>query len=211
MAGIRSEMVTLLSPFNESVKPAKKACIDDSIQSTTYHPMLTISYENQRLAQTNGNQCAITSCGDEFSAIQMPSRSIEFGLAMAMASNPASPVAKCYISTHSAEEHFVLTLQNIQRKISNTAGQGLLVDSAINFAEDESLGQKIPEVFAKYVEDCCSKKIHTEFLKLKDGFQCPENCLACTYYYPNLWGKSRSTFKMHCPCFQGPNGRGAGQ
>ena len=53
----------------------------------------------------------------------------------------------------------------------NTAGQELLADSAMHFVEEESLGRKIPDGFAKYVEDCCCKRIlNAELLKLKGGF-----------------------------------------
>ena len=52
----------------------------------------------------------------------------------------------------------------------------MLADSAIYFDEDESLGLKIPEVFAKYVEYCyCKRILNAELLKLKDGFQRPGN------------------------------------
>ena len=191
VADMRSEMATLISLFKESVSPAKKACLDDSSQSTR-NPMLTVSNEDQFLNHTNGNQFAIPSYGDQFPAAQMPSGSLEFGLAMPLAPNPASPMAQSQISADSAEGNFVPIFQNLEGEIPNTAGQGLLADSAIHFVEDESLGPKISEVFAKYVEDCCRKRIlNTELLKLKDGFQRPENCpaLSVPTINPNLWAQ----------------------
>ena len=71
------------------------------------------------------------------------------------------------------------TLQNIEGEITSKTGQGLLADTVIHFVEDESLGPKILDVFAKYVKDCCHKRIlNAELLKLKDGFQHLENCYA---------------------------------
>ena len=188
---MRGEMATLLSLLKESVSPAKKACLDGNSQSTN-NPMLPVSNENQFLPHTTGNQFAIPSCGDQFPATHMPSGSFDFGLAMPMAPSPASPMAQSHVSTDSAEGNFVPTLQNIEGKITNTAGQGLLADTAIHFVEDESLGPKIPDVFAKYVEDCCRKRIlNAELLKLKDGFQRPENCpaLSVPTINPNLWAQ----------------------
>ena len=168
---MRSEMATLLSLLEESVSPAKKVCIDDSGQ-VTKNPLLTGSNKSQFLPHTNGNQFGIPSCGDLLPATQLLSGSFELWLPMPLAPNPASPMAQSQISADSAEGNFVPTFQNIEGAITNTAGQGLLADSAIHFVEDEALGKKIPEVFAKYVEeDCCRKRIlNAELLKLKDGF-----------------------------------------
>ena len=119
----------------------------------------------------------------------MPSGSFEFGLAMPMAPNPESPMAQSHVSTDSTECNFVPTLQNIEGEITNTTGQGLLEDTAIHFVEDESLRPKIPDAFAKYVEDCYGRRIlNAELLKLKDGFHRPENCpaLSVPTMNPNL-------------------------
>ena len=121
----------------------------------------------------------------------MPSGSFDFGLAMPMAPNQASPMAQSHVSTDRAEGKFVPTLQNIEGKIINRTGQGFLADTAIHFVEYKSLGPKILDVFAKDVEDCCRKRIrNAELLKLKEGFQRPENCpaLGVPTINPNLLG-----------------------
>ena len=144
VAYMRSEMVMLISLFKESLSPAKKACLDDSSQSTR-NPMLIVLNEKLFLNHTNGNQFAIPSYGDQIPAAQMPSGSLEFGLAMPLAPDPALPMAQIQILADSAEGNFVPILQNIEGEISNTAGQRLLADSAIHFVEDESLGPKISQ------------------------------------------------------------------
>ena len=190
MEDMCGEMATLLSLVKESVSPAKNTCLVDNSQSTN-NPMLPVSNENQFLPHTTGNQFAIPSCVDQFPATRMPG-SFDFGLAMPMAPNPASPMAQSHVSTDSAEGNFVPTFQNIEGEITNTTGQGLLADTAIHFVEDESLGPKILDVFAKYVEDCCCERIlNAELLRLKDGFQRPESCpaLSVPTINPNLWAQ----------------------
>ena len=192
VADMRNEMAALISLFKESVSPPKKACLDSGSQSAS-HPMMAFSNnENQFLEQSNGNQFAITSCGDQFSTTQIPSGSFDLGLAISMAPNPTSPMALSHISTESTEGSFVPNYPNVERGILNTSNQSCQVDSFIHFVEDESLGPKISEVFAAYVEDCCRKRIlNTELLKLKDRFQRPANCPALNVptINPNLWAQ----------------------
>ena len=79
VADMRNEMAALISLFKESVSPPKKACLDSGSQSAS-HPMMAISNnENQFLEQYNGNQFAMTSCGDQFSTTKIPSGSIDLG------------------------------------------------------------------------------------------------------------------------------------
>ena len=192
VADMRSEMATLISLFKDSASPPKKPYLDGGSQSAS-HPMMAISpNENQFLDQPNGNQFALTSCGDQFSATQIPSGSFDLGLAMPMAPNPTSPMAHSHISSESAEGSFVPTYHNVEGGVLNASTQGFPRDSTIHFVEDESLGPKISEVFATYVEDCCRKRIlNAELLKLKDRFHRPANCpaLSVPTINPNLWAQ----------------------
>ena len=109
-----------------------------------------------------------------------------------MAPNHTSPMTLSHISTDSTEGSFVPTYHDVERGILDTSNQGCQADSSIQFVEDESLGPKISEVFATYVEDCCRKRIlNTELLKLKDRFQRPANCPALNVptINPNLWSQ----------------------
>ena len=190
VADMRSEIATLISLFKDSVSPPKKPCLDGGSQSAS-HPMMAISpNKNQFLKQPNGNQFALTSCGDQFSATQIPSGLFDVGLAMPMAPNPTSPMAT--FPQESAEGSFVPIYRNVEGGVLNASTQGCPGDSTIHFVEDESLGPKISEVFATYVEDCCRKRIlSAELLKLKDRFQCPANCpaLSVPTINPNLWAQ----------------------
>ena len=49
----------------------------------------------------------------------------------------------------------------------------------LHFVEDEAIGLPIPEGYAKYVEDCCRKRIlASEITKFKEAFKRPQNCPA---------------------------------
>ena len=82
---MQSEMVTLISLFKDSVSSPKKPCLDGGSQSASHPLMVIASNENQFLEQPNGNQFALTSYGDQFSATQIPPGSFDLGLAMPMA------------------------------------------------------------------------------------------------------------------------------
>ena len=189
---MQSEMATLISLFKDSVSPPKKPCLDGGSQSSS-QPMMAISHnEIQCLEQLNGNQFALTSCGDQFSATQIPLGSFDLELAMPMAPNPTSTMAHSHISSESAEGSFVPTYRNMEGGVLNASNQGCPGDSTVHFVEDESLGPKISEVFETYVEDCCRKRIlSAELLKLKDRFQRPANCpaLSVPTINPNLWAQ----------------------
>ena len=207
-------MAVLISLFKESVSPPKKACLDSGSQSASHPMMVFSSNENQFLEQSNGNQFAMTSCGDQFSTTQIPSGSFDLRLAMPMAPNPTSPMALSHISTESTEGSFVPTYHNVERGILNTSNQGCQADSSIHFVEDESLGLKLSEVFATYVEDCHRKRIlNTELLKLKDRFDFSvlqivlrSMCLQLTQTYGLSYPVSKrskiNASKMPSRCFQ---------
>ena len=141
----------------------------------------------------------------------MPSGSFEFGLAMPMAPNPASPMAQSHISTDSAEGNFVPTLQIIESEISITTGQVLLVDTAIYFVEEESLGPKILNGVANIWRIAATR----EFLmqnssSLKPAFNALKIvlhsvCLTSTQIFGISWPVSRksktSAFKTYNLCF----------
>ena len=88
-------------------------------------------------------------------------KSIEknLGHAMAMAPNPASPVALCHLSTESIEGSYVPTFQNVEGEIFPASNQGCSGNSTIYFVEDQSLGPKISKGLATYVEDCYCTRI----------------------------------------------------
>ena len=198
VADMRSEMAVLISLVKESVSPPKKLCLDGGSQSASQSMATFANNENQFLDASQGNQFAIPSCGDQFST--MPSGSLDFGQTMPMALNPASPMAHSHLSTESTEGSFVPTFHNMDGEISNVSNQGGSGDSTIHFVEDESLGPKISEGFATYVEDCCRKRIlNSEILKLKDRFQRPANCpaLSVPTVNPDLWAQLPREQKEH--------------
>ena len=197
---MRREMVVFISLVKESVNPSKNPCLDGCSQSRS-NSMLTVpSTENQFLTPPHGNQFAIPSCGDQFSTI--PSGS---GHAMPLATNPASAMAHSHISTKSIEGSFALTFQNMEGAIFPAFHLGYSGDSTIHFVEDESLGPKISEGLATYVEDCCRKRIlSSEILQLKERFQRPANCpaLSVPTVNPDLWAQLSREQKEHYKHFQ---------
>ena len=120
---------------------------------------------------------------------------------MPMATDPASPFALSGFSTESHDGNFIPTYQNSNFKFPHALGQGTTQECGnIHFVEDESLAPKNSEKYAKYVEDCCRKRIlNTELTKLKDNFQRPENCLALNAptVNPTLWAQLPKEQKEH--------------
>ena len=71
------------------------------------------------------------------------------------------------------------------------------------------MGPSISTVYAKYVEDCCRKRILTsELVKLKELFQRPENCpaLSVPTINPDLWAQLPKDQKEHDKRLQSAQG-----
>ena len=120
---MRREVATLISLFKDLASPPKKACLDGGSQSTNHQMMAISNNENQFLEQSNRNQFAMESCGDEFSATQIPSGSYDLGLAMPMAPNPTSPTAHSHISMESTKGSFVSAYRTVEGEILNVSNQ----------------------------------------------------------------------------------------
>ena len=75
----------------------------------------------------------------------------------------------------------------------------------LHFVEDEAVALPISEGYAKYVEDCCRKRILTaELTKFKEVFKRPQNCpaLSVPTINPNLWAQLPKEYKENDKCLQ---------
>ena len=105
---------------------------------------------------------------------------------------------------------FIPTYRNAEFELSHVLRPGPEQDSVkLHFLEDESLGPSISTVYAKFVEDCCRKRILTsELVKLKELFQRPENCpaLSVPTINPDLWAQLPKDQKEHDKRLQSAQG-----
>ena len=204
-------MSKLVSMLQDSIVPAKRmhtaapnmtAAQSAEIENqflihSTEEQLLSLSPEvDQFLTRHDGNQFATTQTRDQFPTLQTSADSLTEDL---LAEN--SPVS---FSNETTEGQFVPNFNNGTPNVSlptATEQQG----AKVQFVEDEAIGSTISEGYAKYVEDCCRKRIlSSEIAKFKEAFKRPQNCpaLSVPSINPNLWAQLPKDYKEHDKCLQ---------
>ena len=85
---------------------------------------------------------------------------------MPMAHKPTSQTVRSNFSLESREGTFIPFCQNFDMGIAAALQQECQDSSKFKFVEDEVHGRNISKEYAKYVEDCCHKRIlNTELAK----------------------------------------------
>ena len=206
VAGMQNEMSKLVSLLQDSIVPTKRmrttapnmtAAQSAEIENQflihlTEEQLLSLSpEENQFLTRHDGNQFATTQTGDQFPTLQTSADIVTEDL---LAEN--SPLL---FSNETTEGQFVPNFNNGTPNVSlptATEQQG----AKLHFVEDEAIGSPISEGYAKYVEDCCRKRIFSsEIAKFKEAFKRPQNCpaLSVASINPNLWAQLPKDYKEH--------------
>ena len=196
VAGMQSEMSKLVSVLQDSVIPMKRLRSAEPNATTSQseglenqfhansneHQFRMPSNENQFLLQQHGNQFATNLSGDQFPAFQ-PSADI-------LNEDLIAETSPLSLSTETTEGQFVPNFDNGLTPLPFSALPSAEQQGAkLHFVEDEAVALPISEGYAKYVEDCCRKRILTaELTKFKEIFKRPQNCpaLSVPTISPNL-------------------------
>ena len=204
---MQSEMSKLVSILQDSLVPAKKMRstqpdvtsaqpegFENQFLIDTSEPHLPMpTHENQFLTRPTGNQFATNHSGDQFPVLQ--SSADILGKDILLHPSPMS------LSAETSEGQFLPNFDNgtTDLPFSNvlpTEQQSM----KLHFVEGEAIDSPISEPYAKYVEDCCRKRILTsELNKFKEGFKRPQNCpaLSVPTINPNLWAQLPKDYKEH--------------
>ena len=199
-------MSKLVSMLQDSIIPAKRmrtaapnmtaeqsAMIENQflIHSTEAQLLSLSPEEDQFLTRHDGNQFATTQTGDQFPTLQTSADILTEDL---LAEN-----LSVSFSNETAEGQFVPNFNNGTPNVSHptaTEQQG----AKLHFVEDEAIGSTILEGYAKYVEDCCRKRIlSSEIAKFTEAIKRPQKCpaLSMPSINPNLWAQLPKDYKEH--------------
>ena len=205
--GMQSEMSKLVSILQDSLVPAKKMRstppeitsgqpegLENQFLLHTSEPYLSMpTPENQFLERPIGNQFATNNPGDQFPVLQ---NSADL-LSEDVLPHP-SPMS---LPAETSEGHFIPNFDNGIATLPFTTVPTTEQQSVkLHFVEDEVIGSPISEPYAKYVEDCCRKRIlSSELTKFKESFKRPQNCpaLSVPTINPTLWAQLPKDSKEH--------------
>ena len=101
-------------------------------------------------------------------------------------------------STASTEGNFIPSFLNPGQALPCISTEHVEQSVRPHFIEDEAVGPAISDAYAKYVEDCCGRRIlSTELTKFKVVFKQPSNCSALNVLTinPTLWAQLPRDYK----------------
>ena len=172
---------------SQSEGPKNQFLINSSEQQ-----LLMPSNENQFLSRQQSSQFATNPSGDQFPALQSSADILNEDILA-----NASPMS---LSGETTEGQFIPNFENGTQFPFSTMPSAEQQGVKLHFVEDEAIGLPISEGYAKYVEDCCRKRIlASEITKCKEALKRPQNCLALSVptINPNLWAQLPKDYKEH--------------